>query len=161
MSSSWWNEVFFIPSTLPSIPPSIMDGCSQLPPFAALRKHRRKATRSMSRNMIMDGCNQLPPFVALRRHRKRAMKSRSRNRTMDGCSQLLPLLRWGGVVEEPRGVGVETEQWMDVANCLLLPRWGGDAEEPWGARAEAETREAAGVVAISYEILDLSLVCVH
>jgi hypothetical protein len=50
---------------------------------------------------------------------------------------------------------------MDVANYLLLPCWGGDVEEPRGARAEAEIGEVVGVVATGYEILDLSLVCVH
>ncbi len=48
---------------------------------------------------------------------------------------------------------------MDITSCLLLPRWGGAAEEP--RRTGAETGEADGVVAIGYEILDLSLVCVH
>ncbi len=79
---------------------------------------------------------------------------------MDVASCFL-LPRWGGAAEEPRGAGVETGQWMDVANYLLLPCWGGDVEEPRGARAEAEIGEVVGVVATGYEILDLSLVCVH
>jgi hypothetical protein len=79
---------------------------------------------------------------------------------MDVASCLL-LPHWGGATEEPQGAGVETGQWMDVASCLLLPRWGGAAEEPRGTGAEVETREVAGVIATSYEILDLSLVYVH